>query len=205
MAASCCRGAVDAGYHPLKVYAGLELGIGAAGLLLLWGMPLVNTLYAAVGGGHIVLRALIAAVCLLPPTLMMGATLPAIARWVETTPAGMSWLGVFYAGNIGGAVLGSLLAGFYLLRVHDMAIATYAAAGAERERRADRSAAVDARAVSAGGRRTGGVERGRRTRGPRHGRFTWRLRCQGSRRLLRRSSGRACYRSCSARPSTPSP
>jgi spermidine synthase len=121
--------AVDAGYHPLKVYAGLELGIGAAGLLLLWGMPLVNTLYAAVGGGHIVLRALIAAVCLLPPTLMMGATLPAIARWVETTPAGVSWMGVFYAGNIGGAVLGSLLAGFYLLRVHDMAIATYAAAG----------------------------------------------------------------------------
>ena len=93
---------VDARYHPLRVYACLELGIGAAGLLLLWGMPLVNTLYAAVGGGHIVVRALVAALCLLPPTLLMGATLPAIARWVQTTPAGVSWLGVFYAGNIGG-------------------------------------------------------------------------------------------------------
>ena len=58
----------------------------------------------------------------------MGATLPAVARWVETTPEGISWLGFFYAGNIAGAVCGSLLAGFYLLRVYDMAIATYAAA-----------------------------------------------------------------------------
>ena len=58
---------------------------------------------------------------------MMGATLPAIARWVETTPRGVAWLGFFYGGNIAGAVIGSLLAGFYLLRVFDMAIATYVA------------------------------------------------------------------------------
>ena len=47
----------------------------------------------------------------------MGATLPAIARWVETDPEGVSWLGFFYGGNIAGAVFGCLLAGFYLLRV----------------------------------------------------------------------------------------
>jgi len=46
---------------------------------------------------------------------------------VKSTPEGMSWLGFFYGGNIAGGVLGCLLAGFYLLRVHDMAIATYAA------------------------------------------------------------------------------
>jgi spermidine synthase len=118
---------IDVHYHPLRVYAALELGIGALGLLLLFGMPLVNGLYTAIGGGPVVLRAVIAGICLLPPTLLMGATLPAIARWVETTPAGVSWLGFFYGGNIGGAVLGSLLAGFYLLRVYDMAVATYAA------------------------------------------------------------------------------
>jgi spermidine synthase len=39
----------------------------------------------------------------------------------------MSWLGFFYGGNIAGGVLGCLIAGFYLLRVHDMAIATFAA------------------------------------------------------------------------------
>jgi spermidine synthase len=57
----------------------------------------------------------------------MGATLPAVARWVETTPEGIAWLGLFYAGNIAGAVCGSLLAGFYLLRVYDLAMATYVA------------------------------------------------------------------------------
>jgi spermidine synthase len=68
------------------------------------------------------------AVCLLPPTILMGATLPAIARWVEASPRGVAWLGLFYGGNIAGAVLGCLAAGFYLLRVHDMQFATYAAA-----------------------------------------------------------------------------
>jgi len=118
---------IDARHHPLKVYAYLELGIGLMGLVLLFGMPLVNGLYTSVAGGSVVFRAIVAAICLLPPTLMMGATLPAVARWVETSPKGVSWLGFFYGGNIGGAVIGSLLAGFYLLRVHDMAIATYVA------------------------------------------------------------------------------
>jgi spermidine synthase len=121
---------IDARHHPLRVYAYLELGIGAIGLLLLFGMPLVASVYTSWAGTGVVgilLRGGAAGVCLLPPTLLMGATLPAIARWVETTPQGVSWLGFFYGGNIAGAVLGSLLAGFYLLRVHDMAIATYAA------------------------------------------------------------------------------
>jgi spermidine synthase len=117
---------IDIRQHPLRVYAFLELGIGAMGLLLLWGMPLINSLYTVIGG-PVPLRCLIAAICLLPPTLMMGATLPAMARWVETTPKGVSWLGFFYGGNIAGAVVGSLLAGFYLLRVYDQAWATYVA------------------------------------------------------------------------------
>ena len=47
--------------------------------------------------------------------------------WVRTDPIGVSWLGIFYGGNITGAVFGCLLAGFYLLRVYDMATATYVA------------------------------------------------------------------------------
>jgi spermidine synthase len=116
--------------HPLRVYAYLELGIGAFGLVILFGMPLVNTLYTAWAPGGIagiVMRALFAAICLLPPTLLMGATLPAISRWVESTPEGVSWLGFFYGGNIAGGVIGSLAAGFYLLRVYDLGIATYVA------------------------------------------------------------------------------
>jgi spermidine synthase len=116
--------------HPLRVYAILELGIGALGLLILFGLPVLGNLYAA-NASHgflsMLLRALLAMICLLPPTVLMGATLPAVARLVESTPAGVSWLGVFYGGNIAGAVVGSLLAGFYLLRVYDMADATYVA------------------------------------------------------------------------------
>src|SRR6516165_5595499 len=122
---------VRRGLHPLRVYAYLEVGIGVLGLLILFGMPLLNTIYAAISPGSgvigIGLRGLAAAICLLPPTLLMGATLPAISRWVEATPEGVSWLGFFYGGNIAGGVLGSLLAGFYLLRVYDMAVATFVA------------------------------------------------------------------------------
>jgi spermidine synthase len=39
----------------------------------------------------------------------------------------VSWLGFFYGGNIAGGVLGSLFAGFYLLRIYDLGIATYTA------------------------------------------------------------------------------
>jgi spermidine synthase len=116
--------------HPLRVYAFLELGIGLMGLLILFGMPVLSSIYTAWGGSGVfglVFRGIAASICLLPPTIMMGATLPAMSRWVETSPQGVAWLGYFYGGNTGGAVIGSLLAGFYLLRVHDMAIATYVA------------------------------------------------------------------------------
>src|SRR5471032_369630 len=121
---------VSSGRHPLRVYAMLEIGVAVIGLLMLAGMPLVERIYTSFGHGFhgIFLRAVVSAICLLPPTLLMGATLPAIARWVQVTPQGVSWLGFFYGGNIAGAVCGCLLAGFYLLRVHDMAVATYAAA-----------------------------------------------------------------------------
>ncbi|MBI2186648.1 MAG: fused MFS/spermidine synthase [Acidobacteria bacterium] len=117
-------------HHPLRVYAGLELGIGVFGVLALLVVPLVGGFYTTIAGtgqASLFLRAIVAGVCLLPPTILMGATLPAIARWVETTPTGVSWLGFFYGGNLAGAVLGSVVAGFYLLRLYDMPTATYVA------------------------------------------------------------------------------
>ena len=123
---------ISAREHPLRVYAYLELGIAAFGILLLFGMPLLGGLYFHWGGGGvtgILLRGIAASICLLPPTLLMGATLPAMSRWVESTPEGVSWLGFFYGGNIGGGVIGCLLAGFYLLRVHDSVVATFVAVG----------------------------------------------------------------------------
>lgn len=117
---------------PLRVYALIELGIGACGIAVLLVLPYAGGLYLAIGGHGftgLLVRGLISAVCLLPPTILMGATLPAVSRWVETTPKGVSRLGFLYGANTLGAVAGCLLAGFYLLRVHDAYIATFVAVG----------------------------------------------------------------------------
>ena len=119
---------VTRAHHPLKVYAYLELGIGAFGILIPLILPHVGGLYTSIGGAGmfgIFVRAIFCAIVILPPTLLMGATLPAIARFVQTTPSGVSWLGFFYGGNIFGAVGGSLLAGYYLLRHFDMTTASF--------------------------------------------------------------------------------
>jgi spermidine synthase len=118
--------------HPLRVYAVLELGIGLYALLVLAGLPWLEAFYArfgSPGNSDLPLRAIVSGLCLLPPTMMMGATLPAMARWIKATPAGVSWLGFFYGGNTFGAVIGCLLAGFVLLRNHDMPYATWVAFG----------------------------------------------------------------------------
>jgi spermidine synthase len=118
--------------HPLRVYAFLELGIAAFGIVALFGIPFLGRAYAAgpvSGTAGLIFRGVIAAACLLPPTFLMGASLPAMSRWVETTPKGISWLGLLYSANVAGAVSGCLFAGFYLLRVYDMGVATYVAAG----------------------------------------------------------------------------
>lgn len=116
--------------HPLKLYAYIEVGIGALGLLVLLLMPLLDRLYfAAAGYGlpNMVLRAFIACVALLPPTILMGASLPAAAKWIESTGYGASWWGLLYGGNTIGAVFGCLITGFYTLRVYDQATATLVA------------------------------------------------------------------------------
>jgi spermidine synthase len=123
---------VSTRHHPMRVYAFLELGIAGFGIIALFGVPVVSRIYV-VGAGQagllgLILSGAVAAACLLPPTVLMGASLPAIARWVETTPRGISSLGFLYSANVAGAVTGCVLAGFYLLRVHDMAFATYIAA-----------------------------------------------------------------------------
>lgn len=117
-------------HHPLRIYAFLELGIAALGLIILVAVPLIGGLYtswAGSGMASMMFRGIVSAIFLLPPTFLMGATLPVISRWVEATPEGVSWLGFFYGGNIAGAVGGSLLAGFYLLRMYDVAISTFVA------------------------------------------------------------------------------
>ena len=117
-------------HNPLRMYALLEFLIGGCGLLLLWLLPKIGDLYwpmAGHGSGGVALRAVTALLTLLPPTFLMGATLPAVARWVKSTQVGLSQLGWFYGANTFGAVLGTLLAGFVLLPYFDVHIATLVA------------------------------------------------------------------------------
>ncbi|MBV8902882.1 MAG: fused MFS/spermidine synthase, partial [Acidobacteriia bacterium] len=123
---------ISARHRPLRVYAAIEAGIGACGLTVLFGLPVLDRLYAAHSGHGLIgifMRAAVCALCLLVPTMLMGAPLPALARQWKSSPHNVTRLGLLYGANTVGAVVGSVFAGFYLLRVTDMAIATYVAAG----------------------------------------------------------------------------
>ena len=119
------------GRHPLLVYAALEAGIAGLAILVHLLLPFLNRVYFA-GAEHglagMLSRGALAAVCMLPATILMGASLPAIVRWVEATPEGVAWWGYLYGANTLGAVIGCLVAGFYLLRVYNMTVATLVAA-----------------------------------------------------------------------------
>src|ERR1051325_11319625 len=110
---------VPASLHPLKVYAAIEFGIGVLAVVVLYLLPPAADLYAGIaaqGAAGVLVRALLCAAFLLAPTVLMGATLPCAARFIERTPQGVSWLGILYTGNLAGAVVGCLLARFLLVR-----------------------------------------------------------------------------------------
>ena len=114
---------------PLRRYALLELAIGVLGPITFAAIPWLGGAYAAfAGGGALTLgfRLVVAALALLPATMLMGATLPIVAPWFRVH--GAARLGWCYAANTVGGVLGCLLAAFYLLRVHDALTATLVAA-----------------------------------------------------------------------------
>ncbi len=107
-----------------RLYAILEVAIGAWALLSLLLIPRVHDLYAAVGSGLsftalTFVRFLIAVFILLPPTLLMGATLPILIKAVSRR--GVEWSSAatwLYATNTFGAVLGAGATGLYLVPVH---------------------------------------------------------------------------------------
>src|SRR6185436_6479890 len=62
-------------FNPLRVYAVIELGIGVLAICVLGLAPLAGGIYTSWAGHGIagfLLRGVVAAVCLLPPTLLMG-------------------------------------------------------------------------------------------------------------------------------------
>ncbi len=117
--------------HPFRVVAALEVGIAIFGVAIPLALPYIQRLYltlAEPGAGAVTLRAVVCFIVLSPPTMLMGATLPAIAAAFARASAAQareaSAVGMLYTANLAGAASGTVLAGFYLLRVHDTVVAT---------------------------------------------------------------------------------
>ena len=110
--------------RPLRIYALVEIGIALLALLSPRLFELIGTGYVALyqrGGTATALftagRVVLAALCLLPPTMLMGATLPLMLR--AAAPAGRRLAratAILYAANTLGAVFGAGLAGFVTIR-----------------------------------------------------------------------------------------
>lgn len=111
------------GRSPLILYAILEALIGVAGSLSSNGFALLDQAYIAsfqsFSGSPLLLalaRGLFVALFLLPPTILMGGTLPVLVRWAEAGSRSRGKaISALYAVNTFGAVAGVALAGFILI------------------------------------------------------------------------------------------
>lgn len=117
-------GRADRLRRPLFVYGVIEIAIAVAALLfpvlLRATQPLVGAVYATGGEGTFFLYSLvrfaIVFLLLLVPTTLMGATLPILGRAVTPSLARMGRrVGLLYAMNTLGAMLGVFASGFLLL------------------------------------------------------------------------------------------
>jgi spermidine synthase len=123
---------------PLAAYAWLEAGIAVYALCLPPGLPalarasltLRNALGLSYEGWNLVQVAL-AFLVLLPPTLLMGATLPLVSQALASGgEAPGRRVGALYAVNTWGAVTGTLAAGYFLLPSLGNRATVWIAAGA---------------------------------------------------------------------------
>ena len=114
---------IDRHGRPLRVYALLELGIGAFCLVLPWVVqaeqPLFRWVYQNFATSFLpfhLFKFFACGLVILVPATLMGGTLPVLCRYFmdEAGRIGNS-LGWLYAVNAFGAVAGSLLAGFVLI------------------------------------------------------------------------------------------
>ncbi len=112
----------------LRLYAGLEAGLALLAalspFLLSSSSPVVPALAAA--STEPVVRAFLCFGLILPPTILMGGTLPAIVQAMRATSPGS--LGVLYAVNTIGGAAGPLLAAFVLLPVLGLTLTVWTAA-----------------------------------------------------------------------------
>ena len=111
--------------RPLRMYGLLELAIVAVVLLTPVSFHLIGEAYrgiypvlAGVPGALALVRFLLAILALAPATLLMGATLPTLTRFLTDGTTGLA--GAFqrlYAANTVGAIAGTAITGFVLIEL----------------------------------------------------------------------------------------
>ena len=107
----------------LKLYAYCELGIGLYCVATPWIFQGIQALYVALAAGSpadaaglTVLRVLLGAAALSVPTVLMGMTLPILARFFEHRSASLgASVALLYGANTVGAACGALLAGYLVI------------------------------------------------------------------------------------------
>jgi len=128
----------DAFRNPLRIYGFLEILLGLYVLISPWLIGFCAPMLGLLGHGAIEnpwmlnsARTLLGMAILLPPTLLMGASLPLLVRFAadvaKHAPAAIIGL---YAINIAGAVAGVIAAGFWLLPAMGMTSVLWIVAGA---------------------------------------------------------------------------
>ena len=107
----------------VRAYAACELAIAVVCSIAPWTLAALRTLYVAIAHGSdpsaawlLPLRVTIGAAALLPPTILMGMTLPFLVRALTTDTRTLGRVvGSLYSANTLGAAAGALAAGYLLL------------------------------------------------------------------------------------------
>jgi len=104
-------------YHPLVVYGVAEGLIGVFALLFPFLVRFIDTVYVAAGGSFL-LQVVLSLTALAFPTTLMGLTLPTLARHVAQDGHAGRQVGLLYAVNTTGSVLGAFFAGAFFIRTY---------------------------------------------------------------------------------------
>jgi len=115
---------------PLRTYALLEVGIAftalATGLLLHYQADTIGAVLG-VGPTRYLLAFILVLLMVLPPTLLMGGTLPVLLTVARAYDKRLSVVGKLYGWNTFGAATGTLICGFFAIRLLGVTSAYYCA------------------------------------------------------------------------------
>ncbi|MBD3181810.1 tetratricopeptide repeat protein [Candidatus Poribacteria bacterium] len=115
---------IDKRGEPLKIYALMQLGIGIFALLLPFILDAVSLIYIPIHRNLqtsfyllSLVKFILCFIVIIIPTTLMGGTLPVVSKFFTNRLGRLGWnIGLLYAVNTFGAVLGCFSAGFILIR-----------------------------------------------------------------------------------------